>query len=381
MTKPSLKEECRLKVMDEKCLSGPFRISLGGLYARKTRDRMTTALAKQAGRPEERDPDKKNNQHRILCALLPAEYRLMPDGTDLANLKEASISRFFICAENPNTGKLYSERQYEAVGNNLIDLARKAGFRTGEFTLLPHIRGQLQIMLAELTENERRDFSADAMTLLERLKNKSKKSPDLASHAEGLKKLGTLEEQLAYLTVIALTWSCWSWNNDALTKDLAFLLLTPKKEGTEIQAVERKAAGRRQRPLCQAAGAVQRRVQTEGFLHLRQSSRRHSCAAVRAGPCPGRSILHAVCLLRRTRVQKILPAAQPEGTDAPCLQIRLCRSAGGPAEQIRVRCSAASSASACQSTARNSKSGLQLHQPVHKNRLAVCTGYTAERSR
>ena len=33
MTKPSLKEECRLKVMDEKCLSGPFRISLGGLYA------------------------------------------------------------------------------------------------------------------------------------------------------------------------------------------------------------------------------------------------------------------------------------------------------------------------------------------------------------
>lgn len=230
MTKPSLKEECRLKVMDEKCLSGPFRISLGGLYARKTRDRMTTALAKQAGRPEERDPDKKNNQHRILCALLPAEYRLMPDGTDLANLKEASISRFFICAENPNTGKLYSERQYEAVGNNLIDLARKAGFRTGEFTLLPHIRGQLQIMLAELTENERRDFSADAMTLLERLKNKSKKYPDLASHAEGLKKLGTLEEQLAYLTVIALTWSCWSWNNDALTKDLAFLLLTPKRK-------------------------------------------------------------------------------------------------------------------------------------------------------
>lgn len=84
---------------------------------------------------------------------------------------------FFICAENPNTGKLYSERQYEAVGNNLIDLARKAGFRTGEFTLLPHIRGQLQIMLAELTENERRDFSADAMTLLERLKNKSKNTP------------------------------------------------------------------------------------------------------------------------------------------------------------------------------------------------------------
>lgn len=124
------------------------------------------------------------------------------------------------------------------MGNNLIDLARKAGFRTGEFTLLPHIRGQLQIMLAELTENERRDFSADAMMLLERLKNKSKKYPDLASHAEGLKKLGTLEEQLAYLTVIALTWSCWSWNNDALTKDLAFLLLTPKKEGTEIQAVE-----------------------------------------------------------------------------------------------------------------------------------------------
>lgn len=104
--------------------------------------------------------------------------------------------------------------------------------------MLPHIRGQLQIMLAELTENERRDFSADAMTLLERLKNKSKKYPDLASHAEGLKKLGTLEEQLAYLTVIALTWSCWSWNNDALTKDLAFLLLTPKKEGTEIQAIE-----------------------------------------------------------------------------------------------------------------------------------------------
>lgn len=238
MTKPSLKEECCLKVMDEKCLSGPFRISLGGLYARKTRDRMTTVLAKQAGRPEERDTDKKNNQHRILCALLPAEYRLMPDGTDLANLKEASISRFFICAENPDTGKFYSERQYEAVGNNLIDLARKAGFRTGEFTLLPHIRGQLQIMLAELTENERRDFSADAMTLLERLKNKSKKYPDLASHAEGLKKLGTLEEQLAYLTVIALTWSCWSWNNDALTKDLAFLLLTPKKEGTEIQAIE-----------------------------------------------------------------------------------------------------------------------------------------------
>lgn len=54
MTKPSLKEECCLKVMDEKCLSGPFRISLGGLYARKTRDRMTTVLAKQAGRPEER---------------------------------------------------------------------------------------------------------------------------------------------------------------------------------------------------------------------------------------------------------------------------------------------------------------------------------------
>ena len=238
MTKPSLKEECCLKVMDEKCLSGPFRISLGGLYARKTRDRMTTVLAKQAGRPEERDTDKKNNQHRILCALLPAEYRLLPDGTDLANLKEASISRFFICAENPDTGKFYSERQYEAVGNNLIDLARKAGFRTGEFTLLPHIRGQLQIMLAELTENERRDFSADAMTLLERLKNKSKKYPDLASHAEGLKKLGTLEEQLAYLTVIALTWSCWSWNNDALTKDLAYLLLTPKKEGTEIQAIE-----------------------------------------------------------------------------------------------------------------------------------------------
>ena len=51
MTKPSLKEECRLKVMDEKCLSDPFRISLGGLYARKMRDRMTTALAKQAGRP------------------------------------------------------------------------------------------------------------------------------------------------------------------------------------------------------------------------------------------------------------------------------------------------------------------------------------------
>ena len=209
MTKPSLKEECCLKVMDEKCLSGPFRISLGGLYARKTRDRMTTVLAKQAGRPEERDTDKKNNQHRILCALLPAEYRLMPDGTDLANLKEASISRFFICAENPDTGKFYSERQYEAVGNNLIDLARKAGFRTGEFTLLPHIRGQLQIMLAELTENERRDFSADAMTLLERLKNKSKKYPDLASHAEGLKKLGTLEEQLAYLTVIALIWGCF----------------------------------------------------------------------------------------------------------------------------------------------------------------------------
>ena len=68
MTKPSLKEECCLKVMDEKCLSGPFRISLGGLYARKTRDRMTAVLAKQAGRPEERDNDKKNNQHRILCA-------------------------------------------------------------------------------------------------------------------------------------------------------------------------------------------------------------------------------------------------------------------------------------------------------------------------
>ena len=40
MTKPSLKEECRLKVMDEKCLSDPFRISLGGLYARKMRDRL-----------------------------------------------------------------------------------------------------------------------------------------------------------------------------------------------------------------------------------------------------------------------------------------------------------------------------------------------------
>ena len=145
--------------------------------------------------------------------------------------------------------------------------------------------------------------------------------------------------------------------------------------------MERKAAGGRQRPLRQAAGAVQRCVQAEGFLHLRQSSRRHSCAAVRTGPCPGRSILHAVCLLRRTRVQEIRHSAESEGANAPRLQIRLCRGAGGPAEQIRVRCSAASSASACQSTARNNKSGLQLHQPVHKNRLAVCTGYTAERSR
>ena len=59
MTKPSLKEECCLKVMDEKCLSGPFRISLGGLYARKTRDRMTTVLAKQAGRPEREIPIKR----------------------------------------------------------------------------------------------------------------------------------------------------------------------------------------------------------------------------------------------------------------------------------------------------------------------------------
>ena len=189
-----------LHIMDTKYLYRPFRITLAGLFPAKLRERMAAALAKQEGAaPKDED---RNSQQVLLRGLLPAEYSLVSDKSDLARMGSASASRFF-------TGHAEAENQYCVLGDNILELARKAGFEASDFTLLPDICEKLRSMLADLTDPERRALAADADELFDELHRRSKKYPQLAQCAEELQKL-ELEEALACLTIIAMTWPCWS---------------------------------------------------------------------------------------------------------------------------------------------------------------------------
>ena len=212
----------------------PFRLTLNDLLPLKLRKKLAAETAERS-------------EVNILSVLLPAEYRRMPDGTDLAELKGDAFTRFLTCRLGPKVEKArsgkagfgktepekpLSESQYRAVGDNMIrESLWKEGFQRSDFTLPERIWKQMNIILADLPEAERRDLDTGTAELLGLLKE----SPytELAAHADEIWTLPSLEERLAYLVVTALTWSCWS---DPLTaKRLAFLLFAPTKEEKHLK--------------------------------------------------------------------------------------------------------------------------------------------------
>lgn len=212
-----------MKIMDENQLLNPFKITLAGLFKKQLRGKMVKALEESSEENIKKRKDE-NNQHIILRAFFPEEYRRMDDGTDISDVDATRISRFFTYYIDANKGKADADSQYYAIKDNIIRITKKAGFSFSNFELLLDIKSKLKIMFTGLSSQDIDNYKDDIKSLLSELSS-FKRNKVLLSHVNAINKLD-FYDQLSCLVVIASTWSCWD-NLDSRDAEALALVLLP----------------------------------------------------------------------------------------------------------------------------------------------------------
>lgn len=221
----------QMKIMDEKRLLNPFRVTLAGLFKKSLCAKMVKAFEESSEEKIEKRKDE-NNQHILLRTFFSAEYRRTTDGTDISNVDATRMSRFFTYYIDTTKYTVDADTQYYTIKDNIICITKKAGFSFSDFDLLSDIKSKIEIMFSALTDTELADYKND----INRLLSEFEKNDVLKDYKDDMEKL-EFYDLLSRLIVIASTWSCWA-NSVPDAKALALVLLPQKTKLSDTDPSE-----------------------------------------------------------------------------------------------------------------------------------------------
>lgn len=222
-------KSCLLYANDNKESIYPFKVTLAGLFTRNIRDRMVKALAESGEKIEKKE--KENNQHVIIRALIPYQYRTLdnPKCKELSEFGPSPMSRFFTYHKGYETVGSVSKKEksdiaaaYSKIVEHIFHYVGGATIHLNEFKLHSEIEQQLSKMMNGFSEEEKKDYNTD----MDKLISYFSKHPVLSDHVSALKN-EPFFSKLSCLVMLAITWACWDNPDLYDCQDLAHIILPP----------------------------------------------------------------------------------------------------------------------------------------------------------
>lgn len=234
-------KSCLLYTNDNKESIYTFKVTLAGLFTRKTRERMVKAFAESGEIIEKKE--KENNQHIIIRALIPYPYRIL-NSTKCKEISEfgpSPMSRFFnyhkgyeIVGSASKKEKSDVAAAYSKIAEHIFNYVGGATIQLNEFRLHSDIKDQLQKMMSGFSDAEKEEYNTDMDELISFFSN----HPVLSNHISSLKN-EPFFSKLSCLVMLAITWACWENPDLYDCQDLAHIILpSPLKKDSKIPGEE-----------------------------------------------------------------------------------------------------------------------------------------------